>query len=438
MLRIVKILSIASIGLAALTMVMVLVQIVRGGEGSAYLSEPGAVERFEQKSGTAKPTTETESLLVQKAKLFAFALNPPPPPEAPKTVAKAGPEAPKLIDKPSDDRPEIKVSVNAKFKLIATACYESVPDQSLALLDLTSQGPKWYRLGETVEGLTIHEIKENEVTLFQGEKLNSTVEMAQMTTIFPSLLKSDAESGRSVTYVPPVSTEPIELPQKMTARDIPKLMEKHSLDSIQAAAAGNPPPTPGPRTIFSTDPAAALADPAATGANPAGPPKSGAAAAADARAAQRRGAYRAPVPATRTIPNAPVKTPAPPPTPEAQKAEMDKNIEDIRKLMGTQNPNSGGANPSEDQKAWGELLKLLEDERKNIDAAPGSGAAGPAPTAPAPAPAPTPAPTPTPPAPQSETPAPSEPAPSTPPAPPAEPAPPASDNPPANTDNGGN
>jgi hypothetical protein len=432
MLRIVKILSIASMGLAALTMVMVLVQIIRGGEGSSYLSEPGAVERFEQKSGTAKPTIEAESPLVKVSKLFAFALNPPPPPPpAPKAVAKAEPtEGPKIPVKPEEERPEPKVAINAKFKLIATACYASVPDRSLALLDLTSQGAKWYRLGETVEGLTIREIKENTVTLYQGEKLNSTVEMAQMTTIFPSLLKSDAVEGRPVTYVRPAAADAIVLPPNMTARDIPKLLEKHSLEEIQASGAANPPASTGPQTIFSTNPAAALTDPAATGSISAGPakPATGAAGAAtDARTAQRRGAYRPGVPPTRTIPNAPVRTPAPPPTPEAQKAEMDKNIDDIRNLM-KPTPGSGGADPSEDQKAWGELLKLLEDERKNLDTA------APAPAAPAPVPTPAP----TPPAPQPETPAPSEPAPSTPPVPPAEPAPPASDNPPANTDNGGN
>ena len=187
-------------GLAALTMVAVLVQIVRGGEGSAYLSEPGAVEMFEKKSGTAKATTETESPLVKMAKLYAFALNPPPPP-APKEVVKAGPATPKEIAKPTDARPEIKVTLNPKFKLIATACYASVPDQSLALLDLTSQGAKWYRLGETVEGLTIHEIKENAVTLYQGETLNGTVEMAQSPTIFPSILKGDPAAGQPVASV---------------------------------------------------------------------------------------------------------------------------------------------------------------------------------------------------------------------------------------------
>jgi hypothetical protein len=214
----------------------------------------------------------------------------------------------------------------------------------------------------------------------------------------------------------------------MTARDIPKLLEKHSLESIQAAAAANPPAATGPRTIFSTDPATALKDPAGTGAISSGPAKPATGGATDPRTAQRRGAYRPPVPATRTIPNAPVRTPAPPPTPEAQKAEMDKNIDDIRKLMGTPNP-KGGTDPSEDQKAWGELLKLLEDERKNLDTSAGSGTAAPTPT-PGPAPAPS--------SPQPEPPAPSEPAPSTPPSSPSEPAPPASDNPPANTDNGGN
>ena len=110
---------------------------------------------------------------------------------------------------------------------------------------------------------------------------------------------------------------------------------------------------------------------------------------------------------------------------------MDKNIEDIRKLMETPNPGTGGADPSEDQKAWGELLKLLEDERKNLDSAAGSGT--PAPAAPNSGSHRHPGPPST-----SGSTTGLTPAPSAPPAEPAQPTPPADDNPPANTDNGGN
>lgn len=420
MLRIVKILSMASIGLAALTMAVVLAQIVRGGEPSPYLSELGAIELYKQKAGSVKPTTETESPLVKQAKLIQLAWNPPPP--EPKETAKPAPTGPKEIVKPTDERPEPKVALNPKFKLIATACYTSVPDKSMALLDLTSQGPKWYRQGETVEGLTIREITETEVTLFQGDKLNSTVAMVQSPTIFPSILKGDPAAGQPVVPVsslmgmpenPNPNPNAITLPPNMTARDLPKLLEKHTLEEIRAAGAATAPTSNiVPAKPTTTD------------------------AAGDSRTATRRAGVRPGVPPTRTIPNAPVKTVAPPPTPEQQRAELDKNIEDIRKLMNTPTDSSSGANPSEDQKAWGELLKLLEDERKNFD--PGTG--GPAAPPPAPEPAPTPAPAPTPPAEQPAPPPVSEPAPSAPPAEAGEtqPTPPPSDSPPANTENGGN
>ncbi len=417
MLRILKILSIASMALAALTVVVVASQIIRAGRESALLSEPGAVELYKQRAGSVKPTTETESPLVKQAKLLALAFNPPPP-EPPKTTAKAPPTGPKESLKPVEERPDPKVSLNPKFKLLATACYTSVPEKSLALLDLTSQGPKWYRQGETVEGLTIHEIKEKEVTLYQGGKPNSIVAMVQSPTIFPSILKGDSAAGQPVIPASTLlsgadSANPNSVsPPNLALRDLPQPMEKRTPEELQTTGAAMIPSTSGMTDKAATDPGA------------------------DPRTPTRRAGTRLPVQPTRTIPNAPVKTVAPPPTPEQQRAELDKNIEDIRKLMNTPSDGSTGGDPSEDQKAWGELLQLLEEERRSLDAAAGGPGAAPS------TPGATPSSSPSPPSAEQrpETPPSSGPAPSGNPSegepPPA--AQPPSDSPPASTENGEN
>lgn len=305
------------------------------------LSRPGAIELYKQRSDKSLQSAETMSPLVVQSKLFAFAINPPPP-EPVKPVDKTVATNDKSVDALKPPQVERPIGPPPKFKLLATACYTDYPDKSFAMLDLTGIGTKWYRVGEEVEGHTIYEVTETSVTLYQGDQLSSTVEMVKDKPMIPSLLKSDVIEGQPISYIRPIET--ITLPGNVTARDLPKLLEKHSMETLRASGAAAAPASTGPRTIFSTDPEAALSALSAE------------------ENVLHRGSTRPPIP-TRTV-TPTVRTPAPPPTPEQQKKQLDDNITDIKKLMGT---TSTSGESSEDQKAWGELLKLLESERKSLD-----------------------------------------------------------------------
>ena len=58
------------------------------------------------------------------------------------------PKGTKKAKGPSTPRP--KAPVTAKFKLVATCRYEDQPEKSLALLNMSAKGLKWFRQGEKV------------------------------------------------------------------------------------------------------------------------------------------------------------------------------------------------------------------------------------------------------------------------------------------------
>ena len=88
-----------------------------------------------------------------------------------KKSKKRTPGAPKKAPKPK------AATVNNKFKLVATCNYEDQPEKSMALLDMPAKGLKWYRQGQEVNHLVIHQINDGNIVLYKGGVENSVATM---------------------------------------------------------------------------------------------------------------------------------------------------------------------------------------------------------------------------------------------------------------------
>lgn len=192
-----KALRIASIA-AAISAIVVLAAVAFLGlqgdpEIESFLAKEGVVEQFRKKSQTAPAKTDAVSPLEQAAKAFALRIDPPPPPPPPKPVEPPKPVVKPPVAQPTPPRPpeNKQPTMSAKFTLVATARYPDHPEKSMALLKNVQNEYKWYRQGEQVGHLEIHEIKDGSIVLYQGGKLNSELFMPAPPPT-PSLLKSDA------------------------------------------------------------------------------------------------------------------------------------------------------------------------------------------------------------------------------------------------------
>lgn len=192
MIRLLKILSVFTIILAIAAIVLLGTYIL--GEKSApdgVLAQQGAVDKFKQGGNATDKTTDKVAPLVLQAELYANMINPPPPPVIPganNTIIEVaeGDDGRKTRERVTPPPP-------TKFKLVATCKYENQPEKSLALINLSAKGDKWFRQGEAIEHLTLHEVKDGSVVLYQSGRLNSELFMPEEKT--DSLLKSEANTS---------------------------------------------------------------------------------------------------------------------------------------------------------------------------------------------------------------------------------------------------
>ena len=120
-----------------------------------FLSLPSVVEEFRKARGDKHGGDKDQiSPLLKEAKAFGNYLNPPKSAKKTKTVRKPPPRGTVLPPPPEPPR------TTAKFKLIATSCYASRPELSLALIDEVGKGRHWVRESSVVGHLTIEQIKD--------------------------------------------------------------------------------------------------------------------------------------------------------------------------------------------------------------------------------------------------------------------------------------
>lgn len=203
-------------GILAVVSVLALVFLLgtlalRGDEQAKdFLSTGGVIENFQHTDSGRTKNQNQKSPLVQEAHKFALRLNPPKPKRVVKPVNKnANQKDPgsKRIPGLSSGPPAPPIAKRASFRLMATCKYQLDPTRSLALLDLAAKGSKWFRQGEKVGHLTLQEIKDGSVVLYQNGKLNSEIFTPASNTV-RSLLKSDVSSGQKQVRMPGQKTAP--------------------------------------------------------------------------------------------------------------------------------------------------------------------------------------------------------------------------------------
>jgi len=286
-------------------------------EMEAVLAKPSAVSKFRKLSDIVNLTKDKESEFVKQAKKFAIRINPPIPPKVePKTLAKRSaaviPDEVKTIVPP-------KLTRTTKFSLVSTCRYPDYPEKSLAQLNIVGDGKKWVRQGESVGHLTIHEVKDGSIVLYQGEAMNAEIFVPEPKTT-KSLLKSSED------------TEAIAEPEKNAKEDAKIVFEAiTNTPSNRAATMSNRHP-------------AGRKSPAISRARALRPDRS---------------------------------TPPPKSTPEErkkaieeQKKTLDNNISHIQNIMKESKGTSKEGEKSDEMEAWGKLLKALEQDKQKIGSKP--------------------------------------------------------------------
>ncbi|MEJ5259194.1 MAG: hypothetical protein WHS88_03285 [Anaerohalosphaeraceae bacterium] len=325
MLKALRIASLAAVIGAVVVLAAVAVLGFRGDpEIEAFLAQEGVVEQFRKKSQTvpaAKP--DAVSPLEQAAKAFALRIDPPPPPPPPKPVEPPKPpEVKPPVVQPPRPPENRQPTLTAKFTLIATARYTDQPEKSMALLQNVQNEYKWYRQGDQVGHLVIHEIKDGSIVLYQGDKFNSELFMPAPPPT-KSLLKSDGAvasaaprgpSSVSVSGIAPESNEEIQAGTLGPSAD--------GQPDISRAASSRPPrpqPAASPPRIATT------------------------------------------IPMQEEVPTLEID-------PQEQIRSIEESIAAIENIMRQTAPQEGQSEEERqaEQQAWQELLKVLAKEKETL------------------------------------------------------------------------
>ena len=355
----------------------------------AILEEPSAVSKFRTLSNLVKRIQDKESEFVTQAKKFALRINPPPPPKPPprpggskKAVAKQPVKPKKPVAVAPRPTPKVKTRVK-KFSLEATCRYKEKPEKSLALLNVVAEGKKWVRQGDIVGHLTIHEVKDGSIVLYQNEALNTEIFVPPIKER-KSLLKPIAEDGTIAEAVEepkkPVKQEVVTVYEAIT--NAPK--EKTTAKSKKLSAARTSPATSRARLLKPTVTKPTVAKPAVVKPAVVKPVvvkpvavkpavvKPVAVKPVAAKPVAAKPVAAKPVVAKPVVAK-PVEVKPPPkrvrpriPTPEERKKSLDNSMSQIRNIMDETMKSSKKTNNTDELKAWGELLKALKEDKDSI------------------------------------------------------------------------
>ncbi|MCD6393181.1 MAG: hypothetical protein J7M40_06705 [Planctomycetes bacterium] len=304
-----------------------------------FIAEPSFVDGLKQGNSNTKADSDEMSPLVHEAQIFAKRINPPRPPKppAPKNTRPTQQPGPVLV-KQAPKPPVPPRPPSAKFDVIALCRYEDDPGKSMALLNLRAKGPKWIRVGENVEHLILAEITDNGVIMSDNGRRQNPIMMKQTPSIVRSLLAEDAEAAAPVAMgmfnSPGITTSPGLVPPKAGA---PVVREKGS---------AYVPPKAGVATS-ATARKLPINRPTTTRKPPVAP-------------IARQPRTYTPGAGSRTTRRVPA------PTVQERKALLDGNISELKKLVSKQTPGTTEGAKDEGVDALSKLLKLLEDERKEM------------------------------------------------------------------------
>jgi len=324
MLKTLRITGIVSVAAAAAGVLFVLVFGLRSdAKIEGLLALPSIVEQLKKTDRGGTQEKDMVSPLVSQAKAFALRINPPPPPPPPPAPKpKDGGEVQTATDVVQPNR-----AFSGKFDLLATAQYAKYPERSLALLELVAEGQKWYRQGESVGRFKIQEVKEGSIVLFQNGKFDSEM-FVPLPPPSQSLLKSDQNN--------PVSSRRPYSPPAAVPQDNAK-------NAVPAAADGVEPvlPTQARQSQI-----------------PTGTVRMG-------RRMPARPEVSQPQPVSEPEPQ-----PEREPTHAERVAAANESIAGIKQIMNESVEGQSDAEREEQNKAWADLLKVLEEEKKTLENAP--------------------------------------------------------------------
>lgn len=154
------------------------------------------IERF-RRATPSKPDKagDTSCPLVVQAKAFALYLNPPEPPQPKKAFI--------LNLKSTTPPPANPVNLTPKFVLLATCCYRSNPDKSMALVSEPGREERWVKQGARLGRFTIEQIKKGKIVYGNGNLLN------EMAVTMKDSAKAAAYTAKARQSPTPKSTPPL-------------------------------------------------------------------------------------------------------------------------------------------------------------------------------------------------------------------------------------
>jgi hypothetical protein len=127
-----------------------------------------AVDRFKEAGSSTHDGGDQTPPLVQQAETFAMYLNPPQPPKPREALAvisslkQAIPAA-----RPAEPTP--------KFTLVATSCYRSTPEQSMALVAEPGGGSRWVKQGAHLGHFVVEKVERGMIVYRDGDQLREMV-----------------------------------------------------------------------------------------------------------------------------------------------------------------------------------------------------------------------------------------------------------------------
>ena len=220
MLKLVKAVSIISVVLAAVTVATVGYLIVFSNDAlrqrQEVLEKLSAIEAFRKIIGAMPIGEEQVSPLVEEAHKLALRINPPKPP---KPVRAEGKTDMSGFDKIMETVKPIKVKT--RFNLLATCLVADNPQKSLALIaESAKEKHSWVREGTNIGHLTVHQINDGSIVLYQGSKEHSIMDVQKRPA--SKLLKTPPKKPES--YIVRKSRE-----QMPSTRDVSNLQQRTAL-----------------------------------------------------------------------------------------------------------------------------------------------------------------------------------------------------------------
>ena len=307
-----KTLRIASIMAAVIAVCVVILVAVFGLKGDpeiqAYLDKEGVIEEYTQKAGDVPTKEDAVSPLVVQAQKFALRIDPPPPPPPPrpKTPPKSSePIVAKATPQPPAPPRRTTPPISSTYTLMGTAMYPEHPERSMALLKDVRNKYQWYRQGETAGYFVVQEIRDRSVVLFQNGVKSSELTMPESDKI-KSLLKNE-ETAAAVKIPSVAESRQVPVPRP-PQRNIPtrNMANRNQLTNSSAPARSQP-------------------------------------------SAVRR------------------RVPPPVPTREKQIESIDDSISSIQEIMAKETEGMSDAEQEASQAAWNDLIKILQEEKDNLE-----------------------------------------------------------------------